>query len=335
MRDELNRRTVLGGVLPARPETLAAFSEAWLQRCEQRVRPATAEAAKRSLGHLAPFADRSIESLTAHEIDDHIHNLATRTPRTAELTLDTLKLLLRNATQRGQRADVGILALRAPARDRAEMQFLTWSKVEALAEEVLEPYDLLVRFACLTGLRQGEIFALRASRVHLDQRFLIVDAGARNGQLVPTKTRAGKRRVGLTRNVAALLGAQLALRPESGEDLVFPSPAGMVWRKDNFMSRIFRPAVRRAGLQPLRFHDLRHTYAALMVQAGAHPKLLQAQLGHTSIGVTLNTYGHLFPDAFKDVGDVLDDLTRANRGSTGVAASPSGLVLSREDAANG
>jgi integrase len=92
--------------------------------------------------------------------------------------------------------------------------------------------------------------------------------------------------------------------------LVFPTPNGSVWRKDNFMARVFRPAVGRAQLEPLRFHDLRHTYAALMVAAGAHPKLLQAQLGHTSINVTLNTYGHLFPDAFADVGDALDRLVR-------------------------
>jgi integrase len=78
------------------------------------------------------------------------------------------------------------------------------------------------------------------------------------------------------------------------------------------MARIFRPAVRRARLEPLRFHDLRHTYAALMVAAGAHPKLLQAQLGHTSINVTLNTYGHLFPDAFNDVGEALDRLVRSS-----------------------
>jgi integrase len=64
------------------------------------------------------------------------------------------------------------------------------------------------------------------------------------------------------------------------------------------------------NLAPLRFHDLRHTYAALMVAASAHPKLLQAQLEHTSINVTLNTYGHLFPDAFVDVGDALDRIVR-------------------------
>ncbi len=78
------------------------------------------------------------------------------------------------------------------------------------------------------------------------------------------------------------------------------------------MARIFRPAVRRAGLAPLRFHDHRYTYAALMV-AGAHPKLLRAQVGHTSINVTLNTYGHLFPDAFVDVGPALDRLVETAR----------------------
>ena len=78
------------------------------------------------------------------------------------------------------------------------------------------------------------------------------------------------------------------------------------------MHRTFRPAVRRAGLEALRFHDLRHTYAALMVAAGAHPKLLQAQMGHTSIAITLDLYGHLYPDAFTDVGAQLDELVRGS-----------------------
>jgi integrase len=61
-----------------------------------------------------------------------------------------------------------------------------------------------------------------------------------------------------------------------------------------------------------------------MVAAGAHPKLLQVQLGHTSINVTLNTYGHLFPDAFENVGDALDRLVRAGAGSTRVARFETG-----------
>ena len=62
-------------------------------------------------------------------------------------------------------------------------------------------------------------------------------------------------------------------------------------------------------LTGFRFHDLRHTYAALMVAAGAHPKYLQAQMGHSSIRVTLDLYGHLFPDANRGVLDALDALT--------------------------
>jgi integrase len=177
--------------------------------------------------------------------------------------------------------------------------------------ETVEPYGNLVRFACLTGLRQGELFALRERALALPRRTLVVDAGAREGKLVPTKTVAGRRRVRLSGEALRLLREQLLGRTPNELGLVFPTPTGSVWRKDNFMARIFRPAVRRADLAPLRFHDLRHTYAALMVAAGAHPKLLQAQLGHTSINVTLNTYGHLFPDAFADVGEALDRLVRA------------------------
>ncbi len=64
--------------------------------------------------------------------------------------------------------------------------------------------------------------------------------------------------------------------------------------------------VRRTKLTGFRFHDLRHTYAALMVAAGVHPKYLQAQMGHSSIRVTLDLYGHLFPDANRGVLDALD-----------------------------
>ena len=188
-----------------------------------------------------------------------------------------------------------------------------------LATETIEAYAHLIKIAALTGLRQGELFALRASRVDIARSVITVDAGARNGQLIATKTQAGRRKVSLSPTASELLRAQLLLRQPNALDLVFPSPAGAVWRKDNFMSRVFRPAVRRSSLTPLRFHDLRHTYAALMVQANVHPKMLQAQLGHASIAVTLNTYGHLFPDAFADVAGALEGVLRVAAGSTGVA----------------
>jgi integrase/predicted RNA binding protein YcfA (HicA-like mRNA interferase family) len=258
-----------------------------------------------SLRRLAHFGEWQLDTIRASDVEDHVFTVAQQAPRAAELMLDTLKMILRSANERGQTIDEDVLRVRPPRRERVEMRFLDWSEVEQLAYETVEPYGNLVRFACLTGMRQGEVFGLRDRALDF-ARDTVVEAGARDGKLVPTKTTAGRRQVRLSGEARRVLREQLLARAPNELGLVFPTPGGTVWRKDNFMSRVFRPAVRRANLAPLRFHDLRHTYAALMVAAGAHPMLLQAQLDHTSTNVTLNTYGHLFPDALADVGEALD-----------------------------
>ncbi len=310
VRDEINRRIALGALYPSEPQTFSEFVDGWLERYAQGVRPATLASCHDSLRRLAVFDDWQLETIRAADAEDHVFAVAQKAPRAAELMLDTLKMILRNAKERGQTIDESVLRVRAPRRERREMRFLDWNEVERLASETVEPYGNLVRFACLTGMRQGELFALRDRALDLGGAALVVEAGAREGAIVPTKTAAGRRRVRLSGEALRVLREQLLARAPNDLGLVFPTPNGSVWRKDNFMARVFRPAVRRADMAPLRFHDLRHTYAALMVAAGAHPKLLQAQLGHTSINVTLNTYGHLFPDAFVDVGTALDRIVR-------------------------
>ena len=64
-------------------------------------------------------------------------------------------------------------------------------------------------------------------------------------------------------------------------------------RRGNFRTRVWRPAVSRAGLDGLRWHDLRHTHVAFLIAAGVHAKAIQSRLGHSSIKTTLDTYGHL------------------------------------------
>jgi Phage integrase family len=116
-----------------------------------------------------------------------------------------------------------------------------------------------------------------------------------------------------------------------------PSPRGELLNDDNFRHRVFRPAVRRSGLTGPRFHDLRHTYAALMVAVGAHPKYLQAQMGHFSIRVTLDLYGHLFPDASRGVLDTLDTLTAPSTPHRANApkSTPKGKVPVTRDSEDG
>jgi len=89
----------------------------------------------------------------------------------------------------------------------------------------------------------------------------------------------------------------LAERPHGPDDLVFTAPQGGPLREQKFVAGIFKPAAARAGLpHRLRFHDLRHTCASLLIAQGASVKAVQAQLGHASATVTLDRYGHLFPD---------------------------------------
>jgi integrase len=196
----------------------------------------------------AVFDSWQLETIRAADVEDNVLAVARQAPRAAELMLDTLKMILRSAKERGQAIDEAILRVRPPRRERAEMRFLDWSEVERLALETIEPYSNLVRFACLTGLRQGELFALRDRAVDVGRRTVVAEAGAREGKLVPTKTSAGRRRVRLSGEAIRVLRGQLLERAPSELGLVLPTPSGAVWRKDNFMSRVFRPAVRGAEL---------------------------------------------------------------------------------------
>ena len=90
---------------------------------------------------------------------------------------------------------------------------------------------------------------------------------------------------------------------------VWSSPQGGPLRYGNWFKRHFKPAVERAGLdEGTRFHDLRHSYAAMLISKGAHPRSIMERLGHSTITVTLDTYGHLFPGLEAKLDGELDAL---------------------------
>jgi integrase len=100
-----------------------------------------------------------------------------------------------------------------------------------------------------------------------------------------------------------------------GQDLLFCTDRGrpLGWR-DTY--RDFRNVLRKAGLEAIRFHDLRHTNATLLLEQGVHPKVVQERLGHSDIGVTLDTYSHVTPTMGRDAAQRLDDLL-GEGGATG------------------
>ena len=176
-----------------------------------------------------------------------------------------------------------------------------------------------MRFAAYTGLRAGEIAALRVGRLDMLRRRVEV---AESLSIVPGQglvfgpTKNYQRRtVPLPAFLADELAEHLAHRGGPGRDaLVFTSQQGAPLRQHHFYWRHFKPAVQRAGLdvQP-RFHDLRHTCVALLIAEGAHHLTIMRRLGHSSIQVTLDTYGHLFPELEEDVTQRLDAVGRAAR----------------------
>jgi integrase len=244
-----------------------------------------------------------VHELRAGDVEDAIALVGLRAPRQAGIALQYVKQVLKSAQARGHRVDTGIFNLRPPRHEEREPRFLTWQEVERLASYCSE--GRLVSFTALTGLRQGEVFALRRSDVDLPGGVVRVERSSRAGAV--TKTKSGRKRiVHLTAVAAGLAAEQVAARDGGSLDPVFPSPVGGMWRKDNFMARVFRPAVRRAELDGLTFHDLRHTYASLMVAAGASPHIIAEQLGHRDARLVLQRYGHLYPGASRQAALDLD-----------------------------
>jgi integrase len=92
------------------------------------------------------------------------------------------------------------------------------------------------------------------------------------------------------------------------QELVFGDTRGGPVRKSNLVRRSFLPLLKRAGLPRIRFHDLRHTAATLLLLAGVHPKVVQERLGHSQIAITLDTYSHVLPSMGRDAAKKLDAL---------------------------
>lgn len=200
------------------------------------------------------------------------------------------------------------LKLPLPQVVMTEMRFLEPAEVATLANEIDERYGLWVLTAAYSGLRFGELAALRRGRVDLVRRRVDVAENVADVSGVhhfgAPKTRAGRRSVPIPRSLADALAPWLAGRGAS--DLVFPAPEGGPLRPSLFNRRFWQPAIARAAVAPLRPHDLRHTAVAIWIAGGASPKEIAVWAGHTSVATVLDRYGHLLAGQEERVMDVLD-----------------------------
>jgi integrase len=215
-------------------------------------------------------------------------------------------LLLGLAVRDGRLARNPAAGVPLPRTRRAEQTYLTHAEVDALASAAGE-YRLAVLFLAYTGVRFGEMAALRVRHLDLMRRRAVITESVtevRGRAVFSTPKTHQSRSVPIPRFVVDDLAAHVAGR--ASDEFVFSAPRGGVLRARNFRRAGFEPAVAAAGLAPLTPHALRHTAASLAIAAGANVKVVQTMLGHKSATMTLDLYGHLFADQLDEVADAMD-----------------------------
>ncbi len=208
-------------------------------------------------------------------------------------------LLIRNVAE----------AVDPPAPERKGIAIIDSDGVRMLLQAAKEtPYHACIFTAVYTGMRRSELLGLRWCDVDLELATLSVVQTLhqlQNGTYVvgKPKTKGSRRMIALSPSLAMLLrehkqkqelDRMLLGKSLSPEDLVFSNPDGSPLRP-NTVSRAFEKLARSLGFQGIRFHDLRHAHATLMLRQGIHPKIVSERLGHSSVAITLDIYSHVLP----------------------------------------
>lgn len=270
-----------------------------LNRSGDRFKPASIRGYEQTLrDYIYPaLGGARLGELQRNDVQDLVERIMASgaQPSTVRNAIMPLRVICRRARARGQIPYNPVDGVELPAvrgrRDRVA------DPVEAAALlAALEPRDRVVWSTALyAGLRLGELMALHTEDIDLDRGVIEVRRGwdQYEGEQTP-KSRAGERRV----PIVAVLRPELeaAVEPRQDDSLVFGRTADKPFSPSTLDARAAR-AWKAAGLRPIGLHECRHTFASLMIAAGVNAKALQTFMGHASITITLDRYGHLFPGA--------------------------------------
>ncbi len=217
-----------------------------------------------------------------------------------------------------------------PARRATAMTRRESERFLAAVQEVCPDWYPFFLTALRAGLRRGELIALKWGHIRFGEseqspdRYIWVQENWVCDEFTSPKSKKSRRvdlsrqlrRVLLDRHDQRLAQAKAEGRTSIAEELVFPSQAGTPLKPDNMAVRYMQPALTRAGLGKFTPHDLRHTYGSLLIQDGASLVYVKEQMGHSSIQITVDTYGHLVPGADISWADRLDAANPGQQNAT-------------------
>ena len=173
--------------------------------------------------------------------------------------------------------------------------------------------------AIFTGARQGELLGLKWSDVDWQNKQINIQRTYTKGRFFSPKTKTSNRKIDIGPAVTTELKKWKLACPKNEIDLIFPNEAGQPINYSNMVRRYFKPTLTAANVPRIRFHDLRHTYASLLIEQGENIKYIQNQLGHSSPTVTLNVYAHLMDKSNQESAHKLENTIFEKNGSKMVA----------------
>jgi integrase len=356
----LEQRSV--SALAASVPTLKEYADRWLETVGSvRLRPSTVDQYRNRLRvRIYPTLGRlRLTSLTREAVRSALGDMVRagnlRTPdrpvarATVREALTTLSTILSTAVEDGLLPANPCARLRKQigntgGQEAHEVEVFTRSELTRLLAVAERDYPVWYPFVlCLarTGMRLGEVVALRWADVDLESRGILVRRSQRKGRISEPKN--GKaRRVDVSGQLATALrghkslqAAEAALRGSELPERVFSTPTGQVVADDAFRNNAWATILRRAGLRYRKPHTLRHTYASLLIDMGQPLPYVQHQLGHHSAGFTLKVYGHLLPRGDRRAVDALDDTPAASIRNPAATGNLKGDVSARADEING
>ncbi|GAA1416668.1 site-specific integrase [Catellatospora coxensis] len=335
-RDALRRALTLGVNLAAPPRTIKEWLTEWLTEKERdgSTKPTTIARYRQVIdGHLIPQLGRiKLDKLSPRDVQRLVAQLRDKmAPASVIKVHGVLRVALADALRLDLVERNVAKAAKLPRLGRVERRALTPAEARKLLTEVagdrLEAFFVL---ALTTGLRRGELLGLRWIDVETDEKVLFVRQTLQrvNGQLciVSPKTHRSTRPVPMARFACEALirhrevqdrekAATEELWRESG--LVFANTLGGPMEPRN-VNRRFEQARKAAGLEWLRLHDLRHAFATFLLHDGQELRTVMELLGHSTIRLTADTYGHVLPAKARDAADGIDRIM----GEDGEAGKP-------------
>lgn len=329
--------------------TLAEASDEWLRaatagivrtRSGDAYKPAALRTYRQALNkHLLPRLGRlRLSAISRNHVQDLADELVATgaAPSTVRNAILPLRAIYRRATSRDEVAVNPTLKLDLPAVRARRERVARPQEAAALIDALSLTDRALWATALYAGLRRGELRALRWSDIDLTSNLITVERSwdAVAGPIEP-KSRSGRRRVPLSNTLRRHLLSH-RLQQGSREGLIFTSRTGRPFDPATAAARA-RKAWQAAGLEPIGLHECRHTYASFMIAAGVNAKALSSYMGHASITITLDRYGHLMPGNENEADQLLDSYLdhRAQHGQAGTPATTktpvaAAIVTSRE-----